>query len=363
MAHGLHRRGYGVEVLTTTAKDLYTYRSVLPESTSDDQGVTVRRFRSLPAERGADPIGHQILSGIPVSAAAQLEWMNTSPRSPGLFEYLVDHACDYNALICAPYQSWTTFVCAELAPRQTITIPCLHDEPFARLEIFKGELEETRGVWFLSEPEMSLARKLFELPEQATVIGSGIVPPAAYDPDGFRSRHGLSGDFLFYAGRRESMKGWTELLDSLSFANDNLPRALPLVSCGVGSIGTVPTNVHVVDLGFLSDSDRSDGFAAATAYVQPSAMESFSRTVLEAWLAGTPVIANAHSDVLRWHCKRSRAGLTYRDRYEFTEALRLLEESREMYRELAARGREYVLREFRWDDVLNRVEAALREWA
>ena len=121
MAHGLHGRGCSVEVLTTTATDLYSYKSVLPESTSDDQGVTVRRFRAVPPQRGADPIGHQILSGIPVSAADQLRWMNTGFRSPGLFEYLTDHACDYEALICAPYQSWTTFVCAELAPRQTIT--------------------------------------------------------------------------------------------------------------------------------------------------------------------------------------------------------------------------------------------------
>ena len=39
-------------------------------------------------------------------------------------------------------------------------------------------------------------------------------------------------------------------------------------------------------------------FAAADCYLQPSRYESFSRTIMEAWLAGTPVIANAGSDVV-----------------------------------------------------------------
>ena len=49
---------------------------------------------------------------------------------------------------------------------------------------------------------------------------------------------------------------------------------------------------RVIDLGFIDDATRDDAMAAATAYLQPSALESFSRTVMEAWLAGTPVIAN-----------------------------------------------------------------------
>ena len=38
-------------------------------------------------------------------------------------------------------------------------------------------------------------------------------------------------------------------------------------------------------VGLLSDARRDDAMAGAAAYLQPSAMESFSRTVLEA-LAG-----------------------------------------------------------------------------
>ena len=102
--------------------------------------------------------------------------------------------------------------------------------------------------------------------------------------------------------------------------------------------------------------------AAATVYVQPSPMESFSRTIMEAWLAGTPVVANAASEVVTWHCRRSGAGLLYRDRYEFVECLRFLVEQPALVRAMVQRGRAYVLRHYGWEGVLDRVERHLEEW-
>ena len=68
-------------------------------------------------------------------------------------------------------------------------------------------------------------------------------------------------------------------------------------------------------------------FAAAEALVQPSANESFSRTLMEAWLAGTPVIATAAGEVVTWHCERSGGGLTYVDELEFAQCLRFIAEA------------------------------------
>jgi glycosyltransferase involved in cell wall biosynthesis len=66
--------------------------------------------------------------------------------------------------------------------------------------------------------------------------------------------------------------------------------------------------------------------------------------------------------VVGWHCERSGAGLTYRDRYEFAECLRLLLDQPDTSAAMAARGREYVLENYRWPDVLGRVERAIEEW-
>jgi glycosyltransferase involved in cell wall biosynthesis len=118
----------------------------------------------------------------------------------------------------------------------------------------------------------------------------------------------------------------------------------------------------VIDVGYLSEQERSDAMAAASVYLQPSAVESFSRTIMEAWLAGTPVVANAASAVVSWHCRRSEAGFVYRDRYELAESLRLLQEQPELGRVMAERGRRYVVENYRWEQVLGRVEGTLEEW-
>jgi len=365
LGRGLHARGWHVDVVTSTARDLYTWRSELPEGESEEDGLRVLRFEAVyetATKRERDRIGNLILMGAEVPVDDQVRWMNAGVRMPGMHRHLVDHADEYRAIVCAPYGFWTTLVCAEIAPERTLLLPCLHDEPEAYLEIYRAMFEGSRGLWFQTEPEMDLANRIFQLPARVGMIGSGIDVPAGYDPDGFRARHGLDGDFVLFAGRREWGKGWPDLLRFMEFANSLLPAPVPLVTCGVGDLGTVPSNTRVIDLGYLSDDERSNAMAAATVYVQPSAMESFSRTIMEAWLAGTVVVANAGSAVVKWHCARSGAGLVYGDRYELAESLRLLLQDGALRESMAARGREYVLANYRWNDVLDRVERSLEEW-
>jgi glycosyltransferase involved in cell wall biosynthesis len=151
-------------------------------------------------------------------------------------------------------------------------------------------------------------------------------------------------------------------MEDLAFAAEVLGDCVPLVTCGVGEIGSLGERLGVRDIGVVPDDDRASGQAGALAYVQPSAMESFSRTVLEAFLLGTPVVANWHSAVVRWHCERSGAGLTYSNRYEFAECMRLLRERPQDLRSLAQSGPSYVRNEFTWPAVIDRVEASLAEW-
>ena len=119
---------------------------------------------------------------------------------------------------------------------------------------------------------------------------------------------------------------------------------------------------RVIALGFLSDEERDNCFAAADGYLQPSTREAFSRTVMEAWLAGTPVIANAAGAVVSWHCQRSGAGLTYRDDFELEQCLAFLADEPDAAAALAERGRAYVLEHYEFDSVLDRVERSIVEW-
>ncbi len=78
----------------------------------------------------------------------------------------------------------------------------------------------------------------------------------------------------------------------------------------------------------LPDEERLHALEAATVVVVPSPYESLSLLTLEAFAVGTPVLANARSEVLVDHCRRSNAGLFYADRWEFTEALKRLMQRR-----------------------------------
>ena len=56
-------------------------------------------------------------------------------------------------------------------------MPCLHDEPYAHLELFRPVLGNGAAVWFLSEPEHQLAHRLGRLPARHSVTGAGIDIP------------------------------------------------------------------------------------------------------------------------------------------------------------------------------------------
>lgn len=364
-AEGLAERGWDVDILTTCARDHFTWANEYPEGTEDVGKLRVVRFPTVldtpRAERAQ--LHAAILRGEPLPVELQERWMNDDLRVPSLWHHLLVHADDYRAITFAPYLFWTTFACGQVAPDRTMLMPCLHDEPEARLDIFGPLFSGARAVWFLSEPERDLARELYQLPPRHDVLGSGVHVPAGYDPDGFRARHGIDGPFVLYAGRREGAKGWEWLLDAFAAAVTRHDLDLRLVTVGTGEVRP-PDAVadRVVDLGFVPTSERDDAFAAAAAYVQPSSLESFSRTAMEAWLAGTLLVANARSEVVRWHCERSGAGLTFDGAEELVAALRFVAEEPDAAAALAAHGRDYVLAHYTWDAVLDRVESALDEW-
>lgn len=365
LARGLVDRGWTVEILTTCAQDHYTWANEYPAGTSEVDGITVRRFPTVLDTKGKhrQRLGERILGGHAIALGEQYAWMNDSLRVPELWHHVLDHSHEYRAIVVAPYMFWTTFAVGQIAPDRTILMPCLHDEPPARLEIFKSLFSGSRGLWFLSDPEADLASQLFDLPRRQEVVGAGIDVPDTYDPNGFRQRHGIDGPFAYFAGRREWGKGWLELARAFEELASFTSAPLTLVTSGVGEPGMPPTvSNRVVDLGFVSDEERNDAMAAATAYVQPSAMESFSRTVLEAWLAGTAVVANAGSSVVSWHVARSGAGLVYHSHDELLHALRMVAERPRQFAALAQPGRQYVLDHYRWSDVLDRIESTLDRW-
>jgi glycosyltransferase involved in cell wall biosynthesis len=361
-AVGLAARGHFVDVLTTCARDHYTWANEFPPGTAADGALTIRRFETVSGRDHASwgRLQERVLSGDQLDEAEELSWVNGRFRVPDLYLFLAAAARNYDAIVFAPYLFWTTLYCAAIAPERTIIMPCLHDEAYARLASVRATLGGSAGVWFLSEPEHQLGHRLASLPPAHPVVGCGIEVPAAYDVEAFRESHDLERPFVLYAGRREGGKGWQQVLHGFGAAVLRHRLPLDLVTFGVGD-PQIPIGLdgRVVDLGYLDPSEVPSAFAAAEAYLQPSANESFSRTIMEAWLAGTVVVANGASDVVTWHCERSGGGLVYRDELELGECLRFVAEAPKLAGELAGRGRDYVLSNYTWERVLNAMEASL----
>jgi hypothetical protein len=110
----------------------------------------------------------------------------------------------------------------------------------------------------------------------------------------------------------------------------------------------VPQHPRVRHLGFLSDRDKFDVLAGATALVVPSYFESLSMVAIEAWALGIPVVANARCDVLVGQCLRSQAGLYYHTAEEFLGICDRLLTDPGLTTQLAANGRAYHAAEYSW---------------
>jgi glycosyltransferase involved in cell wall biosynthesis len=118
----------------------------------------------------------------------------------------------------------------------------------------------------------------------------------------------------------------------------------------------IPDEPFIRFAGLLSEGERLEALQAATVVVVPSPYESLSLLALEAFAVGTPVLANARSEVVREHCQRSNAGLYYGDRDEFVECLKLLIGDANLREALSRNGQDYIRTNYEWDVILRKYD-------
>ena len=345
--------GWNVEVATTTATNHYTWENELSAGESVEDGILVRRFE-VGGRDGAryEQLHAQILGG-EADYATELEWLGNSVWSPGLQRFLEDRADAYDLVLFAPYLFGTTVWGAQVAPDRSALVPCLHDEPYARLPTIRRLLGSVRGCIFNSEAEQRLAGDLAGI-RRAGVVGLGFDPPEAAPTVQFADPRGL-GRYVLYAGRIEEAKRVNVAVEYALRHAEGRADAPKLVLIGSG--GYEPPDEAadvVVHAGFLTDDERRAAYAEALALVNPSELESFSIVLMEAWLEGTPALVAAGSAVMREHVERSGGGLTFASYEEYRDGVdRLLADERRRL-ELGAAGRDYVLGHYSWPAIRQR---------
>jgi len=364
LAEHLPRPEFSADVLTTCVDDLLTWRNVYPPGLTQVNGVPVHRFpvdhRFRDARRYRELMIKFINRG-PTTVDEEYEWIDHSAHSPALYTYIAQRGQEYDFLIFGPYLFGPMFYGITLWPERSILWPHIHDEPFAYFLQTRLMMQSCRGIMFNSEPEMALVRdKLGVRHPGACVVGEGMDDYQA-DPGRFRRRWGLSDPFILFAGRLSPAKNLLELISFFIQYKRLRPGPLKLVLMGHGAM-PVPSHPDIVPVGFQSERDKLDVYAAATVLCQPSMRESFSIVVMESWLAGVPVLIHGDCDVTRYHVLRSNGGLYYAGFEEFAGTLDWLMEHPVERERMGQLGRAYVLTEYNWEAVLGRFRDALKVW-
>jgi glycosyltransferase involved in cell wall biosynthesis len=343
---------WSAEIATTTAANHFTWESELPPGESVEDGILVRRFEVGPRDGARYEQLHPHILGGEADYATELEWLGNSVWSPGLQRFLEDEGGAYDLILFAPYLFGTTIWGAQVSPDRSALVPCLHDEPYARLRTIRRVLESVRGCVFNSAAEEHLARRLSGV-RRAGVVGLGFDRPKATAAR-FAEPRGL-GRYLLYAGRIEEGKRVNVAVEyALRYAEER-PDAPKLVLIGSGTYEP-PEEAEsiVVKAGFLDEEERRAAYAEALALMNPSELESFSIVLMEAWLEGTPALVATGSDVMREHVERSRGGLTFGSYEEYRDGVDALLADEDRRRQLGEAGKTYVLEQYSWPAVRQR---------
>lgn len=366
-AEQLSQAGLEVEVLTTCIRDLYAdwSHNFHNPGTEVINGVLVRRFRVNPRDGARfDIINRKLLQGLSISTDEEQIFFQDMIRAEALYEYIGKHCQDY-LFFFIPYMFSTTVFGAQICRKRSYLIPCLHDEAYARLSVYRSAFTGLRGWLFHSEPEMALAKQLFDLQgAQLKLTGEGVDTAFSSDADAFRQKYAVDGPFILYAGRRDAGKNVELLVDYFRRYCQDRPEGagLQLVLIGPGRMPIeLETGDNIVDLGFVPMQDKYDAYAAATLLCQPSVRESFSLVLMESWVARRPALVHADCSVTRDHCRRSNGGLYFGNYEEFALCLDLLLAHPRLAGQMGENGRAYVLKNYQWAVIVGKYRRLLEE--
>ena len=355
---------YDLTVATTTAKDYWTWENVFVPGEDRVDGVVVHRFPVLRgrarnfrrSERAAFTPTH--------SLADERAFIDAQgPYAPELLDYIFEQGSSFSAVLFFTYIYYPTVYGVPLVPERAVVVPTAHDEPALRLATYRPVFHAPRALAFNTAEERDLVHARFgneRVPHD--VVGVGVDVPPDASATRFRESFGIDGPFFLYVGRIVESKGCDELFRYWAVFAERHPGAATLVLIGHQEMA-IPARPDIRHLGRLGDAEKFDAFAACTAYVHPSRLESLSMVTLEAWAMGRPTLCSSRSPVLVGMSRRAGAGLPYASAAEFSELLAVLLERPDLARRLGANGRAFVERTYTWPIVVEKYRDLFAEVA
>jgi glycosyltransferase involved in cell wall biosynthesis len=355
---------WSVEALTTCALDATTWANELPPGTHDDDGVTVHRF-PVTRTRAADfdaLTTKILLARRGASKESQREWLEAQgPYSPELIDAIA--STDADVVAFHPYLFHPTVAGLPHVAGRAVLHPAAHDELVLRIPMYRDVFAEASALAYWSHPEKEFVEQQFRVAEKrAIVLGIG-VERGDGDPAAARAATGI-GDrpFLLCLGRIEDGKGARLLTECFTQYKARRPSPLCLVFAGP-VVHPPEASDDIIVAGLVDEPTKWGMLRGADVLISPSAMESFSIVLMEAWSVGTPALVNARCAVTADHVARARGGFAFGSYAEFEVELDRMQDDAELRAALGDSGRRYVDASFRWPDVVARYRDFLAQVA
>lgn len=358
------RTAWEVEALTTCATDATTWADELMPGADDVDGVSVRRFPVAGRRvRDFDAVTDMVVRrGRRVTDEELTAWVVAQgPVAPALVDAI---ACsDADVVAFHPFLYHPTVAGLPAVASRSVLHPAAHDEPMLGLRIYRSVFAAATGLAYWSAPEQRLVEERFPVASKpAVVVGLGVEDQPG-DPQAATRAVGCDGrPFLLCLGRVDDGKGARLLAEC--FVRYQARRSSPLRLVFAGPIVQAPpSHPDIVAAGTVDEATKWGLLRGATALVSPSAFESFSIVVMEAWSVGTPVLVNARCPVTVDHARRSGGGVPFGSYAEFEVVVDRILAAPATWRAIGQAGRGYVERHYRWPDVVARYDAFLRRIA
>lgn len=355
LIHHLSETGVELEVLTTCVKDFRSDWNVDFHTPGVDNsaGFPVRRFPVRKRDVNAfDQINAKLMQGQMVTDEEEEVYQREMINSPALYAHIREKKNEYGLFVFIPYMFGTTYFGIQECYEKAVIIPCLHDESYAHMKIFREKFSKVAGMIFHSDPERLLAERLYNVKGKTfSNLGEGIDTDFGFDARRFSQKYQIHSPFILYAGRKDAGKKVDELIRFFVEYKKRKPSDLKLVLLGGGEIA-IPSD-EVIDLGFVPAQDKYDAYAAASVFCNPSQFESFSIVIMESWIAGTPVLVNGKCAVTKDFIQKSNGGLYYDSYAEFAGCLDYLLSHAQTSEQMGRNGCAFVKSHFSWPVIVD----------
>jgi glycosyltransferase involved in cell wall biosynthesis len=360
--HLVADRGWSVEVFTTCAESATTWADEYRPGTTVEAGVTVHRYRS---ESGRDARYLHQLERLRRDAggytrAEAMEYVRlVGPVCPAATDAAVAAVeagrCELVAV--TPYLYWPAVTAVPRLGRRVIFHGAAHDEPELCLPVMAEVFGSVGGFAFNSFSERDLVEHRFAVGHLPSAVIGNAVDEGVGVPAEARPALGLDPHepFVLCVGRVERAKGATALAAIWDIYTGRHRDGPKLVLIGPEH-DPIEAGPAVLRAGRQPEAVKWGALAGCELLVAPSPLESFSLVVLEAWLAGRPVLVNGRCGPTVEHCRRSGGGIWFDNYGDFEAGVDRLLADEELRSVMAAGGAAYARDQFAWPRILDRYE-------